>query len=33
MRTFRMNRDAALEMGNMEEVAYWESQEDQLHFL
>ena len=30
LHTFRVNRDAALELGNTEEAAYWESQEDQL---
>ena len=30
---FRVNRDAALAVGNTEEAAYWERQEDELHFL
>jgi len=33
MQVFRANRDAALELGNREEAAYWESQEDQLLLL
>ena len=33
MRVFRVNRDAALAAGNTEEAAYWERQEDELHFL
>ena len=33
MQTFIANRDAALELCNTEEAAYWESQEDQLLLL
>eukprot|EP00435_Cladocopium_sp_Y103_P026395 s2567_g6.t1 len=33
MRVFRLNRDAALERGDLEEAAYRENQEDQLLFM
>eukprot|EP00435_Cladocopium_sp_Y103_P050849 s367_g15.t1 len=33
MRVFRLNRDAALERGDLEEAAYWENQEDQILYM
>ena len=33
MRTYRLNREAALSMGNTEEAAYWEHMENAILFL